>query len=448
MSEIEAIVGIYGAVDDAVRSDRELRSAVSRLLPLYRDPKLHWYDDFEAWLKRNRRDAESAEPLFPRLQPALDELAGSAPRCRMRARRLFALAVAMRAVPELRDPNSELGSLAVSALRVPSLAAKKSQALDLYELLANDELLVSADGTTTHDLSAWWDHLIATAHAQQLISDTTAMRPRPCSGRLLKMPGVAGPVAVLVTEFETEDVEFDAATRFIEPENWERCMPWFWCEMRETGRGVLPGEYRYHEVVSSNCQQRASAAFFAETDLLFNFMWLPDKEHAEVALTNYQLSDGRPLAGDLIRVDEGTLVVEKVGPGQTPLRITTTKRVQFSNPFSTEALAMIMCALGYADVSGDLLCCAANQAGVADAGTAFPGESPPANPPGAAPRAASARRTAGSWAGERESMIGDVVQDAVGMWARILRESADVMERGAAGAGASAQSRTRERSEG
>ena len=45
-------------------------------------------------------------------------------------------------------------------------------------------------------------------------------------------------------------------------------------------------------------------------------MWLPKVTNPEVALTNYQLSAGRPQPGDLIRVDEGSLVVAKIGPGR------------------------------------------------------------------------------------------------------------------------------------
>jgi hypothetical protein len=273
------------------------------------------------------------------------------------------------------------------------------------------------------------------------------MRPRPCSGQLLEVPGVEGPVAALKTEFETDEIAFDAATRFIEPVNWKKCMPYFWCDMREMGKGMLPGMYLYHEVVSTDCAHKARAAFWAETELLFNFMWLPDHEHAAVALTNYQLSNGRPLPDDPIRVDEGTLVVAKIGPGQTPLRITTTKRIQFSYPFSSEALALIMCALGYADVVGDLLCCAASSPKRGKAGTKFPGESPPVVAHGPRPQAAP-RRHPCSPICVGESSVGQLVQETANIWARVLREGATAVERGAGGGQPEARTRTRDRSEG
>jgi hypothetical protein len=376
MTELDGLVGIYGAIDRVAQTDPELRAEISRLLPLYRDPDLRWFDEFEMWL--NGLPAEVRREPFPPIEAALIELAEVAPRCRMRPRRLFAIAAAARAFPEMRDLASELGSLAVSALRVTSLAESEEQARQLQEILASEDFMPKADGTGPQDLGVWWDQLVRTAHAAGVIPDMKFMRPRPCAGRLVKVPGVKGPVAALKTDFITHEIDFDRATKFIEPVNWKKCMPWFWCDMKDVGRGLLPGMERYHEVVSTNCALPGTT-FRADTDLLFNFMWIPDREHAEVALTNYELGAGRPQAGDVIRLDEGSLVVAKVGPGQRPLRITTTKRIQFSYPFSSRALAMIMCALGYADVAGDLLCCAASiseQPG-RNGGTDFPGEPPP-----------------------------------------------------------------------
>lgn len=424
MSETDGLVGIYGAVDNAVQTDAESRAQVSRLLPLYQDPELHWYDDFEAWLKQARGEEGGKAPLFPELPDALSELGGSEPRCRMRPRRLFAIAVGTRAFPEMRDPGSELGSLAVSALSVSSLAGEAEKAHGLLALLADDGPLESVEASGTGELNPWWDQLIATALEQGLITSATGMRPRPCSGQLVDVPGVDGPVAALVTEFETDEIDFDLATKFIEPENWKTCMPNFWCVMRKLGQGIVPNTFRYQEVVSSDCPNRSTALFTAETELLFNFMWLPNSQDPEVALTNYQLSEGRPLPGDLIRVDEGTLLVSKVGQGQTPLRITTTKRIEFSYPFSSQALALMMCALGYADVVGDLLCCAA---GGVEQGSEFPGVSPPRVEP-VRPVDCPPRIPAPSIC-ECEGAAGQLANDLVSTWANLVRDGAEAVER-------------------
>jgi hypothetical protein len=258
--------------------------------------------------------------------------------------------------------------------------------------------------------------------------------------------GLAGPVAALVTHFHTEEVGFETSTRYIEPVNWKTCMPDFWCRMDLIGNGVLPTLYRYHEVVSSDCASGPDALFSAETHLLFNFMWLPDKEHPEAALANYELTDGRPLPEDKIRVDEGTVLVAKVGPGQTPLSVTTTKRIQFSYPFSSEALALIMCAIGYADLAGEMLYCAATRGRAPGSGTDFPGESPPPTP-ASGPQAANAPPPAAAPAsGAAGAGVGQLVQDVGGTWARYLRESAGAIERAATGERASGSAATPEAS--
>lgn len=460
MAELDAIVGIYGAVDQAVQGNQELRTAVSQLLPSYQDHELHWYDDFQTWL--SGAEAKAPAVPFPSLPAALTELATIEPRCRMRPRRLFAIAVAMQAFPEMRDPKSELGGLSVNALHVSTLAgAEGEQALALHGLLAEQASLPAVKAGSAA-LNGWWNKLVASAAADGLIANTAGMYPRPCSGRLVNVPNVAGPVAALETEFETDEIDFERATKFIEPANWKKCMPWFWCAMKRLDVAVAPGVYRYREVVSTDCANKLMAAFRAETELDFSFQWLPDTANPEVALTNYQMSPDRPLPGDLIRVDEGSLVVAKVGPGPRPLRITTTKRIQFSFPFSSQALATIMCALGYTDVVGDLLCCAASNP--KQPGTSFPGEDPgrvrhgPVREPVpgglvgavgecveecvAAAADWSRRASGGSYT------IDELAQDMADTWVRAVRKGATAVEQGAKGTRPATRPRTRDRAEG
>jgi hypothetical protein len=283
--------------------------------------------------------------------------------------------------------------------------------------------------------------VIDEALARQAIPNSIGMYPRPCAGRLVTVPGIDGPVAALITEHETDEIEFDAATRFIEPVNWRKCMPNFWCDVRAIADPRLPeGERRYLEIVSTHCGDKSQPGFWAETELLFNFMWLPDKQNPEAAVANYELAEGRPLPNDRIRVDEGTLVVAKVDGGPS-LLITTTKRVKFSYPFVSEALSLIMCALGYADVAGDLLACAAKHGkDPGAAGTDFPGVRPTAATAGAGARAAARSPVASG-----PTRAGGLLQDTMDIWARALRDSARALERGVGGSGQTSASKRPDR---
>ena len=73
-------------------------------------------------------------------------------------------------------------------------------------------------------------------------------------------------------------------------------------------------------------------------------------------------------------VDEGSLVVQRLGPAAAaPLRVTTTKRIRFARFFSGEQLALIMCALGYAEVVKELVFSCAALPGKKTHGDAVPG---------------------------------------------------------------------------
>jgi len=429
MGEIRDLIGIYGAIDRATMEESERRARVSQLLPVYQHPDVHWFDDFEEWTNAKREDTE--EPPFPSFEDALRGLAGVEPRGRMRARRLFAIATAAHAFPELLESHGESTALA-AALRVGSLAEDDERAQNLLELLGDEQLLLESD-----DLDAWWQSVLAVASYNGLIADTAGMGPRPCSGRLVMvdLPGGKGPVATLRTEFETSEIDFDHAGRFLEPVNWPDCSD-FWCEMTKLGEQP-PGVHQYHEVVSTDCPSKESA-WTIEAELDFSFTRFTD-----TAITEYRLRDGHPLPNDDVLVDEGSLVVRQIGSVAKPrLRVTTTKRIMFNHPFSGEALAMIMCALGYASVVEDLVFSCATS-GAAGAGTSFPGESPAAGPtkggpPDLGPVIEAVKECIDDWADAAEASskkmaegrytADALVQDMARAWVRIVRDGATALD--------------------
>jgi hypothetical protein len=445
MNETAAIVGIYGAVDEAVKGGRQ-REAVARLLPQYGDRGFSWYDEFKRWIA-SKHEVAGPREAFPELEPALKILGEQTPVCRMRARRLFAIAVAARAFPEMMDAETDLGKLAVAALESEGIASRPDKGRELLDLLGEETMLSGSPGGVRPDLAQWWDRIIETASTHSLIADETGLRPRPCSGKLVPVPG-HGTAVAFVTETLTSEVDFDDAVRFLSPAVWKKCMPDFWCVMKELGN---PPRHKdallYHEVVSSNCQDRATAAFNAEAELEFTFWTLPETSSPEVAVTNYQLAEGRPRAGDAILVDEGSLVVAKTGGGQRPLLITTTKRIEWDWPFSSQVLEMIMCALGYADVTGNLLCCAATTAATAKKGKMigadFPGVSPQPPSPGAGTGARARTAAAGQRhatrasgaTGEAPGAVADLAEATAKVWAQMLTQSARAIERGVADLG-------------
>ena len=101
MGELRDLIGIYGAIDRQVAEDAErARSGVAAAAALPGRRR--------AVVRRLRRlDAGAAPgrppevPPFPSLEEALRDLADIEPEGRMRARRLWVIALAAQAFPEL-----------------------------------------------------------------------------------------------------------------------------------------------------------------------------------------------------------------------------------------------------------------------------------------------------------------------------------------------------------
>ncbi len=463
MPGTEALVGIYGEIDRAVQLDPLARLRVSQLLSEYKDPSVRWYDDFLKWLAPEdfpRWRAESSEELrpreprpFPNVIEALDAFtAEDLANARTRARLVFATAVAARAFPQIKED----GVLRHEALSTLSRFAPYGPfAEDLLELLAHERPerfgIRQIPGT-----QGWWQGVLRFLDDKGV--STIGMEAKPCTAKLVTVPGIDGPAAALRTEFDTEALAFKEATNFMEPENWRTCRGDFWCCMEEEPDPKLThGQRLYHEIVSSNCDE-PGALFRAETRLLFNFMWIPSAEHAVAAVVNYQLADETPSPKDLIQVDEGSLLVSRLGqlvphggpglgagPGvdrPEKLRITTTKRIKFNYPFSSQAIALMVCALGWLDTGAQLVACAAGAQNLGMRGTNFEGESipeamkarseRPGSPLGGPPRSLS-NLPVGSPSGSPPGSLGVLCQEGVEIWARALREGAAALEGHAGG---------------
>ena len=117
MSEISSILDLYAAIDRVVQGDENAsrRTDVGTVLTAYRDPETQWFEIFERWTLAKRQE-DGPYPFAQDPVEALKQLARSAPKGRMRARRLMALAAAAQAFPELRDPASDAAQFARRAL--------------------------------------------------------------------------------------------------------------------------------------------------------------------------------------------------------------------------------------------------------------------------------------------------------------------------------------------
>jgi len=457
MSEIEDLMGLWGAIDQAVVANPEgdidgepLAEVVGRFLGPYRDGAAGWFDEFTAWTAELMH--VEAEGQYPERDEALRNLAETPARGRRRARRLHVIAVAARLFPELREGGHELHESAIGAL-TQGIAPDPDAAEQLLQLLTDDDVFP--------DLGRW-EHLLVTARGAELIDEVTFLQATapPCSGELVSVTlpgGDIDPVPTLSTHFCTTALTIEEAKRFLEPVNWPDCND-FWCEMTLQGSSAR-GNPTYHEKVSVACSNQY--AWVAETDLEFAMVNLPNGG----ALVSYNLCDGLPHSGDAILVDSGSLLVVQNG---SEVCVSTTKRILFNHPFSGPSLAALSCALGYGAVAEDLVFTCALEPGNPNEnpGTEFPGVDPPNNkrmfdkegPVMVSQPSTAAENDADCMKGviddavdaakdcidacadayhesykkisDRSYKADDVVQDVAAMWTRLLRDGARALDLG------------------
>ncbi len=379
MSEIDALLQVYGAIDRAVVAGETSAASLAPLLGPYRDDAATgWYDgQYLPWVEsvreraklrgrgkprsddtmapaegpdiRTAARARADVPLGTRAQEvheALTAFRDVPVEGRMAARRLLAVTAAARALPQHFGADGTHADDVRQALVVrgpgldPDLEAEGQRAGRLHERLANEFTSMSD-----------WRQVVegAVADGSLPASFQSHADAPPCTGRLIMRPDPGGtdsdPCTVLESEFITDEVTFEQAKRFLQPSNWQ--FPGsFWCRM-EQGGSLGPNSWLYHETVATSCPP-APGGWTVSTDLQF---WFSHPTPAE-ARAEYDLpGPPEPLAD--IEIDEGSLRVIELPDGR--VHVKTTKRVRFAGSFDGAGLAMFMCASGYSTILEDLV---------------------------------------------------------------------------------------------
>ncbi len=337
MSELEALMTLHGAIDDAVVQDPSKAEIVGRYYGPYQDGgAVGWFGEFRQWTAD--LTGVPANDVLPTgaaaLEGAIGELASLSPSPYMQARRMLAVAVAARVL----DSSMLDDVVNLAPALGPGIGVNN---LDLLSLLRNDSHFFTASQWVSMTELALVDHLVSALFVLH--------NPMfPCAGNLVtvKLPGSNVEVATLTTDF-CPSLTFDQAVRVLDPAGWPACNP-LWCELTKT-RTSAAGNPIYHEQVSLDCVRKPHT-WTADCDLEFVKFEAPD-----VRIISYDLADP-PQPGDPIQVDSGSLEVREVG-GRVCVH--TTKRIRFNYPFTGTSLAMVACALGYGPVAAALVFCCA-----------------------------------------------------------------------------------------
>jgi hypothetical protein len=262
----------------------------------------------------------------------------------MRARRLYAVAVAAQAFPDI-PPRK----LAAAALGPDELEDGPEGNVRANKLAAR--LRSKPETDTQGGRDAWWDRLLD----PWLIPDAGGVGPRPCSGALswVTVHGDRDLVPTLKTVFDAH-LKFEDAEEFcLNPTTW-KCFP-SWCEMEPLADDPDDGFRRYREVVSFDCDSDV----FPKLTVDLNFHIEREDKPTRRVLTDYWLNKDQP-EHDVL-VNQGWLEIEELSADK--VRVTTTKSVMFSPELGGPGLASMSCRVGYLSMVGDLITCASKAKG-------------------------------------------------------------------------------------
>lgn len=468
MSEIETLLEFYGALDRAVVADEVKSETLAPLFSAYQDGAAKgWYDDqYLPWVEASKeravlRERAEREREFSKVapidlldapppadaeaaaEPSTEEHAALSPHAeevraalsrfdpaqpvdgRRAARRLLAVAAAIRAYPQHFAPVGTHADVARAALTFevvgedtdPTAAGRRAE--KLHDRLAGQ--FKSMEDWSRVIEGAVDDGLPESVRSQQAAS--------LCTGRLIMRPdpitGALDPCTVLEAEFTTNKVTFADAKRYLEPANWK--FPGsLWCRMeRDPDNSLLgpPGvtTWVYHETVSTSCGS-SSPVWTVSADLQFWF----SHPTAHEARVEYDFAPGQPTALSDIEIDEGSLRIIELSDGR--VHVVTTKRVRFAGAFDGAGLAMFMCATGYSTILEDMVFSVAKTPGTQpfpvtapQGGTMSP--SPTANQGGKGTSNTKANTNPES--GEAESLE-DLAAEAGSLFASYLKDYAEI----------------------
>ncbi len=343
MSELAALMTIYGAIDDAVVENPGLTPTVAALLPAYDQGAAGWFDWAVNWTEQAAA-VQAGEPVAPVARPSIDdalrELADPEVYTDLWAtRRLLAIAVLSRITA---DPT--IAPSRIFAQRLTDLDADIAGALVpvvenavLPDYLNSDEaageLLDLLRDTRSYPTIEHWSLLTADGIRRGLIPDAVGRQVMiPCSWTVIPSTAAGGVAVAFETRMRVRGAPMADIEQILTPTDWTNFRP-PWCEMAPR-TGVLPGTNRIKEVIGLKCRPDAYPYFqrFRLATIL-DFKYTDD---LPVVADNgppvngkaleYRLADDQREGDGLVTVDEGSLVLWFQ---DKEVHVVTSKRIQF-----------------------------------------------------------------------------------------------------------------------
>ncbi len=373
MSELSARLGLYAAIDRAAAEDDGCLRRAGQVIALYRrdvdadgvrrpanpDGTAGWAAHLDALLPMVE---------IPDLNQALAQLADLAGVSQLdQARRLKAVWAAARVLPEVRNAGNRSSAAGLLRPLVQTARGADSSVEGGLEDLTQEVL--DSDRFTTADP---WSELTRVAVDRVLISAQVAeLANVGCDDWVTLVPVAsatgdtidpAARIVSTITNFDLGAVTVATVKESVDPLNWPRCLPSFWCAMKPIAAPASAGPVRFVREVVGDCPR----AWF---DPCLRYV---AKESPGEYVLQYDLAGPGdlsllssvgvpPLVQDpRVEVDCGLIKISHrprpVGPpGHLEADITISKTIRFAEPLPTGAMALFACISGWADMTRGMM---------------------------------------------------------------------------------------------
>jgi hypothetical protein len=339
MSAASDLVTVLGQLDREIAqigdpdAQATARAEAATLVPpLGRRDAPGWYDRL--------LEKSPQRPQVAGLEPALEALTETPGPDQFLPRRLVVLGAVSRALPDYAPGGEKerwiLDGLSVDGILPPS---GRGRAGELHEVLTHDrERLL--------DISTYQEFLDFLV-ANEMADERLQRAPAPCTTELVVDParGGAEVALALTTRVCVKGVKLEELDHrsFLNPHNWKDYH--YWCSMTpDLANGPDPfGEVRFREEVALDCPSN-----WLEVAVWLDFTQLV--RQGDALMRDYAMTapGNIPAAGppgnDAVTVDSGSLKVAKDG---NHLRVTTTKRVNFTFGLDEAVIEVLACVGGY-----------------------------------------------------------------------------------------------------
>lgn len=374
MATLRALLEIYGALDTAlIRSDDpELARNVDRLFPGSSE-NLGWYSELEEFMfpVGDAAPPSSGEPDPARARTEADPIRAlnevnegrvrneRAPTIPELSRLVFGIGALIRvnnAVPDAPLPRLDdgTGSEGNSSLvsDVLALAGPESGFMDnrgiVIEQFPAIVNLFAEQLTARSD----WPEVAQALYAMNVLSAEVASVSL-CQASVIDVGGIES--VVVDTEFDSDAVSLNRLIDVVDPRNWHRNYPSFFCRME--GRGPRPDGWRKVLETVGFCYIEEPYGRRLRTMLKFHkSKAIEDGKY--VARLDYDLNDPVPdPAGDgQIDVDRGFINMwSKTADPAVPGVVVRTRKIAHINGLRPYTMKRFVCIFGYGNAAIEML---------------------------------------------------------------------------------------------